>query len=318
MKRILLCLLLTISVVLAGCGTSTSNNDPDKLQAAATTYPVYLLTEAVTEGIPDVDVRLIIDQQISCLHNYTLTMKDMVAVEQADVLVLNGAGMEDFLSDALRGKTCIDSSAGMELISPEDTEHHHDHGAEEGEHDHKEVDIPAHTGHHHEHDPHIWMDPLRASQMADNIAAGLSEIAPEYAQQFEENAAEIKETLTNFHSELMETLGDKHYDLITFHDGFTYFADSFGMHILAAVEEEEGSEASAAAIVHISELVREHHIPAVFTEVNGSDATAKVIGRECGIKTYPLSMGMSGNGHGLSAYMELIRSNIEMIMEAYA
>lgn len=304
MKRILMCLLLTVSMLLSGCGTATSNHDPDTLQVAATTYPVYLLTEAVTEDIPNVEVKLIIDQEISCLHNYTLTMRDMVAVEQADVLVLNGAGMEDFLSDVLRGRTCIDSSAGMTLITP-DGEHHHDHGAGE-------------EAHHHEHDPHIWMDPLRASEMADNIATGLSKIAPEYTEQFEENAAEIKETLTDFHAELMEQLGDKEYDLITFHDGFTYFADSFGMHILAAVEEEEGSEASAAAIVHISELVQEHHIPAVFTEVNGSDATANVIVRECGIKTYPLSMGMSGHGHGLSAYMEIIRSNIETIMEAYA
>ncbi len=309
MKRILLCLLLILSLSLSSCGTSASKNHSDSLQIAATTYPVFLLTEAVTEGLPNVEVSLIIDQQISCLHNYTLTMRDMTAVEQADVLVLNGAGMEDFLSDVLHGRTTIDSSAGMTLLTPEGEHHHHGADEEEPEHD-------PH-GHHHEHDPHIWMDPIRASEMADHIAAGLGELAPEYAAQLDQNAAKIKQTLTAFHSELMNELGDKDYDLITFHDGFGYFADSFGMHLLAAVEEEEGSEASAAAIVHISELVREHHIPAVFTEVNGSDATANVIARECGIRTYPLSMGMSGTGHGLSAYMEVIRTNIETIMEAY-
>ncbi len=339
MKRVLLCLLLTLTMLLSGCGTPSSKTDPDVLQVAATTYPVYLLTEAVTEDIPNVDVRLIVDQEISCLHNYTLTMRDMVAVEQADVLVLNGAGMEEFLSDVLRDRVCIDSSAGMTLITPDDGAHQHDHGAEEAEPDHhahdhaqeeahehneeqeqkhEEEHSSAHSGHHHhEHDPHIWMDPLRAIQMADNIAEGLSEIDPEHADAFAKNAEEIRENLTAFHAEMQTKLGDKHYDLITFHDGFTYFADSFGMHILAAVEEEEGSEASAAAIVHISELVQEHHLPAVFTEVNGSDATANVIARECDIKTYPLSMGMSGDGHGLSAYMDIIRSDIETIMEAY-
>ena len=47
--------------------------DSAALQVAATTYPVYLLTQAVTEGIDGVEVKLVIDQQVSCLHNYTLT-----------------------------------------------------------------------------------------------------------------------------------------------------------------------------------------------------------------------------------------------------
>lgn len=310
MKQTLMCLLLTVSLLLSGCGGHSSPANSDELKVAATTYPVYLLTEAVTENIPDVEAQLIIDQEISCLHNYTLTMQDMIAVEQADVLVLNGAGMEEFLSDVLRDRVCIDSSAGITLITPEG-EHHHHHGEEE--------DVPPSAqSHHHEHDPHIWMDPLRAAEMAENIAAGLSALAPEHADEFAANAASIKETLTAFHTEMQDMLGERDYDLITFHDGFAYFADSFGMHILAAVEEEEGSEASAAAIVHISHLVQEHHIPAVFTEINGSDATASVIARECDISTYPLSLGMSGDGHGLPAYMDVIRSNIETILEAYA
>lgn len=301
MKR-LFCLLLGFLLLLPGCGSHNTNQASADFTVAATTYPVYLLTQTVTAGVDGVAVSLVIDQEVSCLHNYTLTMQDMVRVEQADVLVLNGAGMEEFLEDVLAGRTTIDSSAGIELFCPED-----DHEA--AEHDH--------SGHSHDQDPHIWMDPLKAAEMTQNIALGLAELDPEHAERYLANAAAAAETLSDFHAELLTLLGEGDYDLITFHDGFGYFADSFGLHLLAAVEEEEGSEASAKTIVEITELVKEHGIPAVFTEENGSDATARVICRECGIDTYALSMGMSGDGGGLEAYMAVIRGNIETILEAY-
>ena len=63
------------------------------LVVACTTYPVYLMTQAVTQDVPDVTVDLVVNQQISCLHNYTLTMADMKVIESADLLIINGAGL---------------------------------------------------------------------------------------------------------------------------------------------------------------------------------------------------------------------------------
>ena len=82
--------------------------------------------------------------------------------------------------------------------------------------------------------------------------------------------------------------------LITFHDGFQYFAKACGLPLLAAIEEEAGSEASAHEIVEITELVREFDLPVIFTEVNGSDATANAIARETGCRVAQLSMVMDG------------------------
>lgn len=308
MKKTLLSLLICSALALSGCGARQDHADSAALQVAATTYPAYLLTQTVTEGIDGVEVKLVIDQQVSCLHNYTLTMQDMEAVEKADVLVENGAGLEDFLDDVLDGRDVIDASAGISLL---DGDAHNDD--DDDGHDHAE---PEHD-HVHEEDPHIWMDPRNAAVMVQNIAAGLAEADPERADEYRANARAAADELTSFHQEMLDKLGGSHYDLITFHDGFAYFADSFGMHLLAAVEEEEGSEASAKTIKAIVALVEENDIPAVFTETNGSDATAQVICRECGIQTYPLSMCMSGDGGGLAAYEAVIRGNIETIMEAY-
>lgn len=100
-------------------------------------------------------------------------------------------------------------------------------------------------------------------------------------------------------------------DMITFHDGFAYFADAFDLHILEAVEEESGSEASARELIHLIEEVRHHNLPAIFTEVNGSVSAASVISRETGAAEYSLDMAMAG-----SSYFDAMYHNINTIKEA--
>ncbi len=288
MKRTILCLLLLLA--LTGCAANqNTTDDTQSLRVAATTYPVYLLAQSVCEGAQDVTLSLVIDQEVSCLHDYTLTMQDMIAVERADVLLINGAGLEDFLADVLEGRNTVDCSAGVALLEGED-----------------DAD-----------DPHIWMNPLNAAIMAQNIADGLSALDPQNAAVYQANARAAAQELSSFYAAMCEMLADADCQLITFHDGFAYFCDAFGLNLLAAVEEEEGSEASARTMTEIIALVRAYDIPAIFTEENGSDATALAIGRECGTQTCTLSMCMSGDGGALAAYEAVIRANIETILEAY-
>ncbi len=104
--------------------------------------------------------------------------------------------------------------------------------------------------------------------------------------------------------------------LITFHDGFQYFADACGLTLLKAIEEEEGATASAADIKKIVELIEEYDIPAIFVEKNGSRATAEVISRETGCEIYELDMIMSGDGVGIQPYLDAMSANYETIREA--
>ena len=105
---------------------------------------------------------------------------------------------------------------------------------------------------------------------------------------------------------------------ITFLDGFQYFAHAYDLPLLESIEEEAGSEASAHEIVEITELVREYDIPVIFTEVNGSDATAKAISRETGCEVAQLTMVMDGPDDGLSNYLEGLRSNARTIVNGFA
>ena len=137
---------------------------------------------------------------------------------------------------------------------------------------------------------------------------------------YQANADQVSEQLTALQAELRAEVADLPCkELIPFHDGFAYFADAFGLTILASVEEEEGSEASAREINELTQLIQAHHIPAVFVEKNGSDSAAQALARECGVSVAALDMGMSGDeqGGGLAAYEALLRRNIDTIREAY-
>ena len=101
MARKCLPLLLALCLLLAACGPrQEAPQDDGTLDLVATTYPVYLFAAEVTRGAEDVTLTLMIDQPISCLHDYTLTVKDMKALERADGILLNGAGLEEAMECA--------------------------------------------------------------------------------------------------------------------------------------------------------------------------------------------------------------------------
>ena len=292
MKKLPIFLLL-LTLLLSACAPAAP------AQIAATTLPVWQFTARITEGT-GLTVARLVTESVSCLHDYTLTVNQMKSIEGADVLVLSGAGLEDFLEDLLLDAPTIDASAGIELIC-----------AEEEGHDHEEGEEHHHEGHHHEEDPHIWLDPENAKVMAQNICDGLSRQYPGYAQVFQNNLSGLLADLDALQAYGKDTLGALNCrDLITFHDGFSYFARAFDLNIVKAVEEESGSEASAKELIELIEIVEEHRLPAIFTEVSGSTSAAGVIARETGCRSFALDMAMSGD-----SYFDTMYHNIDTIKE---
>ena len=291
MKRLI---RLLIALLLLGLLGGCAENGPNT-QVAATTLPVYDFTLRLCQGTP-ITVTRLVTEQVSCLHDYSLNVRQVRAVEAAEMVVISGAGLEEFLGDLLLDAPIVDASQGITLICPEEDHEGHDHD----------------DGHHHEEDPHIWLSPENAKQMAQNICVGLSEQYPEYDQTFFQNLTDLQEdldALLQYGKQQLETLSCR--ELITFHDGFSYFAQAFDLTILEAVEEESGSEASAKELIHLIEDVEHHSLPAVFMEKSGSVSAADVISRETGCAVYTLDMAMTGD-----SYFDAMHHNIDTIKEA--
>lgn len=298
MKR-LLPLFLSLLLLLPGCSSSAGLDDEATLHIVATTYPVYLFTNTIVGDTEGVEVTQLITEETSCLHDYTLTVTDMKAIEKADVIILSGAGLEDFMADSLAQPKAavIDCSAGIDLLPSAGHEHH----------DHEEEDDEDH------YDPHFWLNEKAALTMMNNILNGLSALDEAHSAAYTANLNHAAGLLP---AGSLDTSSLSCPYLITFHDGFQYFARGNGLTLLKAIEEEEGSEASAAEIKEIVALIEKYNIPAIFTEKNGSDATAQAISRETGVAVYQLDMIMSGDGQDISAYVDAMNANYAVIREA--
>lgn len=291
MKRFV-SLFLIILFLFSGCSSKSA-----PAQVAATTLPVYEFTSLLCEGTP-ITVTRLVTEEVSCLHDYSLNVRQVKAAEAAQVIVISGAGLEEFLDDILVGKSTIDASQGIDLLCPEEA-HGHDH-----DHDHE--------GHHHEQDPHIWLSPVHASTMAKNICAGLTQQYPAHKDIFTANLEVLLSRLDALQAYGDEALASlRCREMITFHDGFGYFAECFDLTILEAVEEESGSEASARELIHLIEEVEHHGLPAIFTERSGSVSAAGIISRETGAGCFVLDMAMSGE-----SYFDAMYHNIDTIKEA--
>ena len=284
MKKIIAISILLL-LLLSGCNRQKS------AQIAATTLPVYEFTSAICDGT-GITVSRLVTENVSCLHDYSLQVSQMQTVEAAEIIVINGAGLEDFLEDVLPDTQCmIDASEGLELSCG----HHH-----EGDE------------HHHMQDPHIWLSPENAKEMCKNIADKLFRKYPQHEKQFSANLKGLLGKLDALQAYGESELSNiKCRKLITFHDGFSYFAESFDLHIVKAVEEESGSEASAKELIELIDLVKTNQLPAIFTESNGSTSAADIIAKETGVKTFALDMAMAGD-----SYFEAMYHNIDTVKEA--
>ena len=275
-------------MMLCGCQTQGKTAD-----IAATTLPVYEFTLHLCQGT-DLTVAQLVTESVSCLHDYALNVGQVKTVESAQLVVISGAGLEEFMEDLLHEKTIVDASENIPLLeSCHEHDHHEDHS------------------HHSEADNHIWLSPENAMGMAENICQGLIAQYPQHTALFEKNLSSLEQKLQeliDYGKQELSSLNSR--EIITFHDGFFYFADYYDLHILSAVEEESGAEASAAELKEMINLVKEHQLPAIFVEKNGSDSAASIIAAETGAAIFPLDMAMSGS------WFEAMYHNIDTIKEA--
>lgn len=284
MNRRIFALLAAALLVLSvsGCAKKAAAQEQAQTDLLATTQPVYQMANALTDGT-GLTVSLLISEPVSCLHDYTLTVTQMEKIEGAKLVLESGLGLEDFMDDALSGKARIAVSSTVSTLE-----------GEEGT------------------DPHWWLDPTRFREAARLTAQELGSRYPEFSDQIAENFAAFDKKLAelqDYGNEALKTLSCR--ELVTFHDGFSYFADAFGLTIAAAMEVESGSEPSAKELEAIIRLVEESKIPAVFTETNGETGSAQVVAGEAGCKAFALDMAISSED-----YFAAMRKNINTIKEA--
>ena len=307
MKKRLISLLVMLSVFLTACGGNENTTEhSDKLQVVTSFYPVYLLAQAVTAGAEHVELKNMAQPQTGCLHDYELTISDMKLLEGADVLIINGGGMENFLTQALERYPeliIVDTSDGIELLE-EEGHHHHEEETEE-EHD-------AHEGHDHEGNPHIWLSPEKAAHQAETIAAALSELDQAEREIFAENAEKFHRGAHEL-EERAHAIGIPEGECAAvFHEGFSYLTELFHMENVFGIFADDYEMPSAKELAEAADESAKHEIRFFLTAADGGQIYAETIAAEMGETVVVLDPLTTADEAGLS-YLERMEKNIETV-----
>ena len=179
-----------------------------------------------------------------------------------------------------------------------------------------------HEGHGHGfEDPHFWFDPFRVKIAVDDIAARLSGLDPDRGSVYAANASAYNARLDELHSwteEQVSVVPEERRLLLTSHDSLGYFANLYGFEVIGVIlGVGTEKEPSAADLVDLVEEVEEEGVSAVFGETTVSERLANTIAEESGAKLVRLYSGALGDENsGAATYIDLVRTNVERIVEA--
>ncbi|KRC61497.1 hypothetical protein ASE14_11580 [Agromyces sp. Root81] len=339
--------LATAALALAGCSApAASDASSDGPKIVATTTQVGDFTrELVGDGAA-------VTQLLSpgqSAHSFDPSAAQLLALSQADALVVNGGGLESWLDDAVQASgfdgVLIDASTGIELFGTDDHEHEDDADTDadapdaEHEHEHDEADDTetdaaddhaedSHEGHDHgAGNPHIWTDPELAEHMVENIADGLAEVPGVDAAVIATNEADYLaklDALDQWITENVETVPVVERLLVTNHDAFTYFIDAYDVTFVGSVipSFDDNAEPSAAEIDALVERIRATGATAVFSEASISPKAAETIAAEAGVTVssgpdalYGDSLGVEGSDG--ATYLGSQLHNARLILESW-
>jgi zinc transport system substrate-binding protein len=242
-QKIFLASIIIIAIIATGTIALTVHTptSSDKLQVVATFYPLSYICQEI--GGDQIQVTQLVPSNTE-IHSWEPSASSIVATQDADIIVYNGAGadhwMEDDVLPALsnsKTRTVVDSTAGLELIANQ--EHEHEEGAEEHEHGN--------------YDPHTWVSPYTAKRQAQNIYNALVQVDPEHESYYAQRWQSLEDKLNQLDNEYSEGLSNASKDMIfVSHEAFGYLAHQYGFvqhGVIGLSADEQPSTATIASLV---------------------------------------------------------------------
>lgn len=295
--------------VVSACSTNseTANQEKDNFKVVTTVAPLYSFTANLIEGTTTELVNLIPAQ--SSVHNFQLTSNIAKSIEEADLIVINGLGLEEFLADSFSryADKVVDTSDGIVTVAPDEVLHDEEEGeVHEGEHEHE----------HGEFDPHIWLDPANAAIQIDNITNALMAKDPTNKAIYKQNGDELKRRIDELNIEIIADLKTvEAQPFIVFHDAYKYFGRAFNLRAEAAFEPFPGKTPSVTYLKQILDVISAKKVKIVFAEPQFSPKLLESVARDNNLTIGELDpMGQTLEKDG---YFVTMRKNVAELKRTF-
>lgn len=304
---LLLCLCFGLSAAPAHAGTQAR-------EYTATVFPVWILLQEIAGGVPGVNVSLLLPAGAGCPHDYAMTPADRRTLARADVLVMNGLGLEGFLGYASKRQSLLKPGASIVIAAQNISGILPSEGSCSGH---------SHSGHGKDAcsaNPHIFAAPSMMAQMARSIVSQLTSLDAANADRYRANGADIVGRLDALAAECRNS-GEKlnARAVIAQHSAFDYLARDLGLSMEAHIQAHDGHEPSARAMLDLVRLIRAKKVAAVITEPQYPARAGRTLAAETGIPCItldPAANGPADLASPLDWYEKTMRDNLRTLEQA--
>lgn len=299
----------------ASGNTKNTDEADDMLTVVTSFYPMYIATLNIVDGVEGVRLENLSEPQTGCLHDFQLTPEDMKLLSTADVFVINGGGIESFMSDVAKAYPKLDVVEACEdvaLLSEDDADSDHDH-------DH-EADAESDSAHDHDHgdeNAHAWMSVPRYRTMVQTIASRLAEKDAKHADEYCANAKAYDAKLAVLEEKInsLKSLTNGQ-NIIIFHEAYAYVADDFSMNACYLLDLDEERSVSAGEIKQVIGAIKDDGVSVILAEELYGKSMGDTVSRETDVHAIyidPLNRGE----YDKDSYLYGMEHNIELIKEAF-
>ena len=219
-------------------------------------------------------------------HTFELTPQAVKALECIPIIFMVGHGLDDWVRSVAQSL----SKAQMRTV---------DQGIELMESGGK--------------DPHYWLSITNGKLIAKNIAQALSETNPSKRSEYQANLDAYLKQLDEAEQSIKNTLsGLAERRMITFHDGWRYFARDYGLKVIGSIESGNGKEPTPRRLVNLAEIISREKIKVLFSETTVPQAKAQGMVDDFHLRLYQLDP----LGRKDQSYIELMKANARIVQEA--
>jgi len=239
-----------------------------QLKVLASFYPLYEFTKII--GGERIEVSVIVPSGIEP-HDWEPTIQDLQKMQNADIIVINGVGLEPWIIKLVSVNPdilIVDTSNGIPLLKK--NKHMFNNKIQ--------------------NDPHIWLDPVLAKKQIQNIVDGLIRIDPQNTDYYQENANAYNSKLILLDNKIRNELSIcVKKDFLAFHDAFSYFANEYGLNQNTIIGINSSEEPTALTLQQIVQKAQNLDLHIIFTEEAVNPRISEVIADEIGAKVLTLS-----------------------------
>lgn len=271
----------------------------ERLRIVTSFYPIYSLVKEVSGDLND--VRMI--QSGAGIHEFEPSASDVAAIYDADLFVYHSRTLESWansLNPSLEQSRVevLEATEGMQLDKIEGLE-----------------DLPA-DGQMDEkslYDPHTWLDPEKAAEEAELIAARLSKIDSKHAATYQKNADDFKKRAHVLTEKYQASLKEaKRKTFVTQHTAFSYLAKRFGLEQLGIAGLSPDQEPHSRQLAEIEDFIKKYQVETIFAESNVSSKVAETLKRATGVQVKVLNP-LEAAPENDKSYLENLEENLKVL-----